>query len=620
MTSTMLQLLVLPYLAMTAAVVSERRSWERMAIVEGILGKDNAAHSARIQARTERFESLMAQPSAFSTDRFASEVEERYQSQDDIDVVQEKIAERLRSFNVYLMANEHVFGGRGQEGSVYIAPCWNIAEHFCQNARSLREKSRQPKELADQRLSSTVEINLFEDKKLQRVINVFGAMLANIEQETWKDPYWILAQFVRSLFEKNKVEEEHFATLSEMEQKRCINNDDKKLSGRLATKIGDMVGSYHNCVPMAIMFKVISDFFGMPCRVVGDNKHCFNLGLDQQGKWQLVDVAQNNFQGMLMLEGIDTPSTPLDVRDMYPYSRFSGNKACIAETHNEEQWVVDNSVRRMNPISVPESTVQIKHSKMFAELEGFLESDAPDMHKLFGEMFHTMLTRLYVVQDALEDMGDESRKDELLAEHNEFEAQVRKNLRNWISGLLNLENLYGPLVAWLESDPDRNLYLKSISFFVKALGEKYAKGRREIMENKQAEVHNKVANIYRRKEDWERTLHHYLEVVRSEPDDARWKCNLGGFLWTFDSGYCTDGAIWYLRKAVELSPDYVNAIVPLALILSKDKGEHDAAIFLMNKAIVALPKNRECICTFDMDHLLEWRRKFQDVKQTAAGK
>ena len=145
-------------------------------------------------------------------------------------------------------------------------------------------------------------------------------------------------------------------------------------------------------------------------------------------------------------------------------------------------------------------------------------------------------------------------------------------------------------------------------------------GESLALENEQAEVHNNVANIYRRKEDWKRTLHHYREAVRIEPDDARWLCNLGGFLWTFDSARCTDGAIWYLRKAVELSPDYVNAIVPLALALSEDKGEHDAAIFLMNKAIVALPKNRECICTFDMDHLLEWRRKFQDVKQTAAGK
>ena len=454
---------------------------DKMAKMERILGKDQTEHSARIRARNERFNALMSGSNPIDIGH--DELKAVYQSREEIDKIQEEITRRACPLdkNLFLLANEHIFGGSGPEESIYIGTCDWINNPRSACARSLREKAQT--EFTCQQYNRIIEINLSEDKKLQKVINVFGGMLANIEQEHYKDPYWMLAKYVRNMFQCNKVEEVHLAKLSTNDKKYMINMDDKKLSGQFAVKIGDMVGSRHDCAPKAIMFKVIADFFKMPCRVVTTSDHAWNLGLDQDGKWQRMDVAQLNFQGMAMSNSVDSPSMPLPATSVFDYSTASGSEG-ILDTHDEEQAVVDETKRRAIPISVPDFLEQIKHAQVLEELEEFLLRNDKSLHSQFFMTVRPILKEFHGIECALKVVGDNDQKRDLQAQHVKALTQVRQALDYFIVLCLDddkMYKLYQPLVSWLKSDADRKLYLQSIEKLVSNRGKKYQGLRQQVI-------------------------------------------------------------------------------------------------------------------------------------------
>ena len=445
--------------------MATQRISDNQANIDGIQGEDDVAHSERIEARFQRFDALLSQQSALNFDRIESE--KVFQSEDEIDAIQEQIVQRMKDGNWYLLANEHIFGG--QKKSVYIPTGGKTTCEFGLNARRLRNIAKREFHESAFYYERIIEINLFEDKKLQKVISVFGAMLENIEEETCKDPYWMLAKFVRNLFEQNKAEEEYFAKLIMKEdQAEMAHIDDKKLSGIEATLIGDMIGSFHDCAPSAILFKVIADFFEMPCRVAGNRVHAFNLGLDQQGKWQPVDVSRRDFQGMEISQYNDAPSIPVDPKSVWDYSKFDGNKAVIPETQLQEQSLISKMKRRMIPVSMTYVAGQIHHIKMLRELEEFLlnhfdtSAGVPIMHKMLHEQVSTILEDLHVIEGALQEMTDERRRNDLQAEHIRLQLLARQKLFSWIGiGLKEeiMKRLRGPLIVWLTADRERKFYL-----------------------------------------------------------------------------------------------------------------------------------------------------------------
>ena len=455
----------------------------KKAAKERILGKDKAAHEARIVARSEQFEALMEQwiPSNVAPKNLG----QFYQTNAEIDAVQETLAGRFRALprEVFLLANEHIFGG--PDGSIYIAGCTDICRGFSQSALSMRSKAQEKYDCATARLGYTrmIEINLAEDKKLQKVINVFGAMLESIEQETYKDPYWMLARFVDTLFGQNPREKEDFKSLNEEEQFLTISVDDKTFSGQNAIKIGDMFGSSHSCAPMAITVKIIADFFKMPCRVVFSDDHVFNLVLDRQNQWKALDVAQLNFQGKMLSVHYASPAIPLDKEDVYDYSKVSGNKAMSPEIYEEEQSVVDAAAWRMLPIT-PDLVEPIKYSKVLEDLQGFIRNNAVQMLPIYVDSCFSAMMELKGIEGALAEGRDRSRKKELQVQKWGLNLRVEQMLNMLVRGFLEDKQLHGPLVEWLRSDPDRKLYLESIGDTVRTFGEKHAK--EEVVPNSDA--------------------------------------------------------------------------------------------------------------------------------------
>ena len=448
---------------------------------ERILGEGWAAHSARIRARNERFNALMSGSNPINIGQ--DELEAVYQSREEIDKIQEEITSRTSppGKHPYLLANEHIFGGPGPDDSIYIATC-DVIKRESKCARSLREKARTA--FTYQQCSRIIEINLAEDKKLQRVISVFGGMLANIDQKEYKDPYWMLAQYVQNLFEYNDVEKEHLAKLSSNDKDHMIIVDDKTLSKQLAVLLGEMVGSSHDCAPNAYMFKVIADFFQMPCRVISTGDHVFNLGLDQDGKWQRMDVAQMNFQGMTISNFVDSPSMPVPATSLYDYSKASGTEGVFDGMHDAERAVVTESHRRTIPISVPDFLEQIKHAQVLEQLEEFLMENDKYLHTQFVKVVRPILKEFHVVEASLDVVGDKGKRKELLARHVKALIQVRQVLDELVVLCLDNPNvlyrLYEPLVAWLESDADRKLYLQSIEKLVTNRGRKYQAVRKRV--------------------------------------------------------------------------------------------------------------------------------------------
>ena len=278
---------------------------------------DQDAYQARMKDRKKKFGTLMQEPEQQNI--VYQDFDSVSQNQADIDVIQKMIIDRKLQF---LLANEHIFGGK--DGSIYIGTCGR-SMRFCKTVDSLREQANTKfqsamKDPMEKRLHSLyerakhlsnspslqerkealpmwrelkkngyfekngcwinncqriIEINLEEDKKLQEVIRVFARKLRNIPRNHYDDPYWMLAMFVKRLFSSNRVELRDIKKMKKHQQDPVymINFDDKKSSGKLATKIGDMVGSEHECAPMAIMFKVIADFFNMPTRLVTSSDH-----------------------------------------------------------------------------------------------------------------------------------------------------------------------------------------------------------------------------------------------------------------------------------------------------------------------------------------------------------
>ena len=442
-----------------------------------ILGKENAAHKSRIMARRARFEALMDQSDAF---RIApDEFQPFYQTKEQIDAVQEKINEKIE--NLDLLANEHIFGG--SDGSIFHPLCSDIWQGFCQNAASLRNKAQEV--FGCQRCAPIIEINLAEDENLQRAIQVFKAKLANIEQEKYKDPYWMLAKFVRSLFEENSQEKEDCELLSKhVDKVRVVRDvDDKQLSGRLAAKLGDMFGSWHTCGPKTLTFKVMADYFQMPCRVAESDIHMFNLGLDRQGQWRVIDLAQMNFGGQIILSDSDIPLETDDF-DMFDYSKCSGNAAMFPGLLLEEQSVVRRTTRRM--IEEP-----MKYWKVLGDLEKFLVDKDPELRSIYINLSRQPLNELLVVDGALREVTDHQRKMDLLSE--------RRNLRRQAEGVLDLQcdrilkdkALYLPFVEWMKLDSDSKQYLESIRDKVESIGEKHAL-HVEAKEEMQPIKHSKV--------------------------------------------------------------------------------------------------------------------------------
>ena len=131
-----------------------------------------------------------------------------------------------------------------------------------------------------------------------------------------------------------------------------------------------MIGSGHTCAPMAILFKIIADFYDMPCRMVVGPGHALNMALDANYNWNIVDVAQLNFNGKKLLRRM--PWSAHQGEDIWNfYDEIKGNKAMSIRCLTEEVRIVQSSPRRMIPFVNPQRD-PVNILQVLAELEYYL--------------------------------------------------------------------------------------------------------------------------------------------------------------------------------------------------------------------------------------------------------